>query len=196
MNGGTFLHQPDTSRDAPEGRDAFFDRIARQHAQLLYRVAYSVLRHPEDAEDAVADALTKLLRGEAWRAITNERAFLTRTVWRSALDRFEARPPRSEGEEAALAVDDRRPTPEQLAAGSAERRLLHAWMDRLPAELRTPLLLSAVEELNSREIGKILHLPEGTVRTRLMRARAALRQQYECYRKERRPLTAAHGAQA
>jgi len=48
-------------------------------------------------------------------------------------------------------------------------------IDALPEELRLPLVLSTAEELNSREIGAILRIPEGTVRTRLQRARQILR---------------------
>jgi RNA polymerase sigma-70 factor (ECF subfamily) len=42
--------------------------------------------------------------------------------------------------------------------------------------LRQPLALSTVEELNSREIAKAMEISEGTVRTRLMRARQVLKQ--------------------
>jgi RNA polymerase sigma-70 factor (ECF subfamily) len=49
-------------------------------------------------------------------------------------------------------------------------------IDALPEELRLPLVLSTSDELNSREIGLVLGVPEGTVRTRLQRARQLLRQ--------------------
>ena len=49
-------------------------------------------------------------------------------------------------------------------------------IDALPEELRQPLALSGVEELSSREIAKVMGIPEGTVRTRLARARQILRQ--------------------
>ncbi len=161
-------------------REAFFERVVHQHARLLYRVAHSVLRNPADAEDAVHDALLKLVRSGAWQSITNERAFLARSVWRSALDRLGARPPGDdEDPEAAVLLQDTRPSPERNTMDLEERTVLHALIDRLPAELRDPLLLSAVEELNSREIGDVLHLPEGTVRTRLMRARRQLQEQYD-----------------
>ncbi len=185
MAGST--NQPETSGD----RDSFFTRIVDEHARLLYRVAYSVLRNAEDAEDAVADALLKLLRGDAWRGVTNERAFLSRAVWRVALDRFQARPVLDGGDEDAVA--DGRPSPEDEAVEANQRALLQGWIDRLPAELREPLLLSAVEGLNSREIGELMHLPEGTVRTRSMRARAALREQYETLGQTRGREVAARG---
>jgi RNA polymerase sigma-70 factor, ECF subfamily len=54
--------------------------------------------------------------------------------------------------------------------------IVHRLIDGLPEELRVPLALSALEELNSREIAAMLDVPEGTVRTRLMRARQLLKQ--------------------
>ena len=167
------------SNELQRTRDAFFTRIVHTHARLLYRVAFSVLRNPEDAEDAVADALLKLVRGDAWQHIANERAFLARSVWRTALDRFHTRPSSEHQDLDTFELEDIGPSPEDAAVKHNERALLHTLIDRLPPDLREPLLLSAIQELTSREIAEAMHIPEGTVRTRLMRARATLRQQYQ-----------------
>jgi len=146
-------------------------------------VAHSVLRHAEDAEDAVQDALLKLYRGESWREMREERAFLARVVWRAALDRRNKRlvsfASGFDGESEELHLPDLRPTPERIAEAGDEHALLHELIDELPAELRETLLLSAIEELNSREVGEVMGVPEGTVRTRLMRARSELRAGFE-----------------
>jgi RNA polymerase sigma-70 factor (ECF subfamily) len=155
-------------------RDEVFARIVAEHGRFLYRVAHGVLRHAQDAEDAVQDALLKLYRGEAWREMRDERAFLARVVWRAAIDRLRMRS--ASGEDGAeMRVADARATPEMAAAEVDERLRLHELIDALPEELRETLLLSAMEELSSREVGLAMGVPEGTVRTRLMRARAALR---------------------
>jgi len=96
---------------AERGREAVFARIVEEHAQFLYRVAYSLLRHPQDAEDAVQDALLKLYRGQSWQAMQDERAFLARVVWRAALDRRASRKVSVEEDGAELRVMDARPTP-------------------------------------------------------------------------------------
>jgi protein TonB len=102
-------------------REAAFVRIVGEHARFLYRVAHSLLRHPQDAEDAVQDALLKLYRGESGRALLasgslrDERAFLARVVWRAALDRHAARPVTAEDDTAAQRLADTRPTPESAA---------------------------------------------------------------------------------
>ena len=58
-------------------------------------------------------------------------------------------------------------------------------IDALPEDLRLPLVLSAFDELNSREIASILSIPEGTVRTRLQRARQLLRQKLSAVQETR-----------
>jgi RNA polymerase sigma-70 factor, ECF subfamily len=169
---------PDVSRSEALTRERVFARIVEEHARFLYRVAHSLLRHPQDAEDAVQDALLKLYRGEAWRQMQDERAFLARVVWRAALDRRKARVVGVE-DGAELRVLDARATPERVAAETDERALLHELIEALPVELREPLLLSAIEEMSSREVGLVMGIPEGTVRTRLMRARAELKAAFE-----------------
>ena len=68
------------------------------------------------------------------------------------------------------------PDPERLAIDADWSLAIHALIDRLPEELRQPLALSTIEEMNSREIAAVIGIPEGTVRTRLMRARQLLRE--------------------
>src|SRR5579875_563792 len=163
-------------QDEPEDRQATFTRLVNDHARFLYRVAWSVLRHTEDAEDCVQDALLKLYRGESWRGMVNERAFLSSVVWRLAVDRRSARKPVAEDEDGEQA--DHRPSPEAAVARDDERKLLRELIGELPEELRDTLRLAGLDELNSREIGELMQVPEGTVRTRLMRARAELRERW------------------
>jgi RNA polymerase sigma-70 factor (ECF subfamily) len=66
--------------------------------------------------------------------------------------------------------------PERTLILANQLALIHRMIDALPEDLRVPLALSANDELNSREIAKVLGVPEGTVRTRLQRARQLLRQ--------------------
>ena len=174
------LRQPEqVSEDNESVRERVFARIVGEHARFLYRVAYSVLRHAQDSEDAVQDALLKLYRSESWRTMLDERAFLARVVWRAALDRRARRTEPPEDEDAALRMADERPGPELTVERADECVLLHELIDTLSEMLRQPLLLSAMEEMSSREIGEVMGLPEGTVRTRLMRARGELKAKFE-----------------
>ena len=70
--------------------------------------------------------------------------------------------------------------------GHGERELLRRLIDALPEELRQPLVLCAIEEMTSREVAVAMGIPEGTVRTRVMRARAELKRRFEAMRKNSR----------
>ena len=64
---------------------------------------------------------------------------------------------------------------DELVAGQQLQQLLERLVAGLPEDLRYPLQLSTVQELNSVEIGEMLNIPENSVRTRLMRARKLLK---------------------
>ncbi len=63
--------------------------------------------------------------------------------------------------------------------------VIHRLVDALPEELRQPLALSAIEELSSQRIAELMGIPEGTVRTRLMRARKMLKEKLTALREGR-----------
>jgi RNA polymerase sigma-70 factor (ECF subfamily) len=165
--------------------------MAERNARFMFRVAHGLLRSVQDAEDAVQEALLKLYRSDAWMRMEDERAFLARTVWRVGLDVVARRPKGSEpvetgeGELAATSA-----TPEQSAADGDERALLRKLIEALPEDLRQPLVLSAIEEMTSREVAVAMGIPEGTVRTRVMRAKAELKRRFEAIRLRKTRTTA------
>jgi RNA polymerase sigma-70 factor, ECF subfamily len=160
--------------------DAEFTALVRRHARFVFRVAYAVLLNGHDAEDAAQETFLKLFRNHGWREVENELAFLARVAWRVAVDlRAQRRPSTAIEDVANGAANDLAspgPTPEQAVLADDRQARVHALINALPEELRVPLVLSAFEELNSRQIGEALSIPEGTVRTRLMRARQLLRE--------------------
>ena len=152
--------------------DAEFAALVRRQSRFAYKVAYALLRNIQDAEDVTQESFLKLYRNGSWRNIQDERAFLARTVWRLAVDRFAKR------DQAIVDRPDIRSnsaTPEELVLDTDWNAKIHRLMDALPEDLRRPLALSAVEELNSSQIARILGIPEGTVRSRLLRARQILK---------------------
>jgi RNA polymerase sigma-70 factor, ECF subfamily len=158
--------------------DPGFTALVERQSRFVFRVVYAVLLNSSDAEDAVQETFLKLYRNHGWRQAENERAFLARVAWRTAVD-LRRRLSRSTESDASLALDQMpslQPSPEQALTSANENAAVHALIDSLAEELRMPLVLSAMEELNSRQIGEILGIPEGTVRTRLQRARQILRE--------------------
>jgi len=171
------------------GPDAEFTALVQRQSRFVFQVAYAVLLNSHDAEDAVQETFLKLYRNRGWQHVDNERAFLARVAWRVAVDlrpRSLRAPKFSTDSETITTFIDESPSslpnPEQSLASANEHALVHAMIDALPEELRVPLVLSAFDELNSREIANILKIPEGTVRTRLQRARQMLRQKLQSRR--------------
>ena len=161
--------------------EAAFTALVQRQSRFIFRVTYAVLLNAHDAEDAVQETFLKLYRNGAWKQAENEQAFLARVAWRVALDRRRSvKPAESASELDAVAEPlTNEPGPEKAVMDANQHAVVHAMIDALPEELRFPLVLSATEELNSREIGAILGIPEGTVRTRLQRARQLLRKRLE-----------------
>jgi RNA polymerase sigma-70 factor (ECF subfamily) len=149
--------------------EAEFTTLVQHQSRFVFRVAYAVLLNAHDAEDVVQETFLKLYRNRGWQGV----------AWRIAVDR---RPRSSQPTWPALeddGTDDRPspdPSPEQALLFSNQQAMVHSMIDALPEALRLPLVLSAFEELNSREIGGILGIPQGTVRTRLQHARQLLHQ--------------------
>jgi RNA polymerase sigma-70 factor (ECF subfamily) len=165
-------------------RDRRFAEMAERNARLMFRVAHSLLRSVQDAEDAVQEALLKLYRGNAWLRMEDERAFLARTVWRAGLDVAARRSKRTEPleDDAGREFAATGGTAEQSLVEHGERAALRRLIEALPEDLRQPLVLSAIEEMTSREVAIALGIPEGTVRTRVMRARTELKRRFEAMR--------------
>jgi RNA polymerase sigma-70 factor, ECF subfamily len=162
-------------------RDAAFAALVDRHARFLYRVAYGLLRHAEDAEDAVQETLLKLYRNDAWQAMDDEKAFLARAVWRTGLDRLStagAKAMKNSADVTEMEIASGAESPEESALGASARAVMRALICGLPEVLRQPLVLSAVEGMRSHEVAVVLGIHEGTVRTRVMRAKAELRRRF------------------
>ncbi len=72
---------------AQPGQD-LVESAVRDHARLVYRIAYSVLRNPAEAEDAVQDVFLRVLRyGNKAARIDDRKAWLARIAWRVAVER-------------------------------------------------------------------------------------------------------------
>lgn len=153
--------------------------LVREHSALVFRVAYSVLRNPEDAEDAAQETFLRALRyRKRLREVEDARRWLARVAWRVALDRRRRRPETSL-EDAAQAVRSLRDSgapSDQIAAGRQMMALLEGLIGALPADLREAITLSAVEEMPAAEVAEVLDIPEATVRTRVFRARQILKE--------------------
>ena len=153
-----------------------FGEFVHRNTQFAYRVAYARVRNRADAEDAVQEAFLKLHRAGGWQSALNERAYLARTVWRSAADLAGRSARHPAGEQSAPEPVDAAPDAEQQLLHTSAEAQVHQLIDALPEKLRRPLALVSLQEMSSAEVAAVLKIPEGTVRRRVMQARALLKQ--------------------
>ena len=164
---------------------AAFETLMRRYNTRLFRAARAILKDDEDAEDAVQDAYIDAYRhiGE-YRGGARLGTWLVRIVINQALMRLRKQKRHGVvvpfGEEHASAhtdIEDRRAELPSTTALRAEiRKLLERRLDELPVAFRTVFMLRDVEEMSVEETAEALGIPPATVRTRLFRARALLRE--------------------
>lgn len=149
--------------------------LVDQYATILYRVAFSVLRNPTDAEDAVQEAFLRVLRHrDTLGEIRDHRVWLIRIVWNVVLDRkrrAKSRPETEDVAELARVLPANGLSAEERVSAAQHHAQVLACVERLPAKEREVLMLSAFDELTSVEIAEVLGVTESSVRSRLFRAR-------------------------
>ena len=157
-----------------------FEARLLDSSTLAFRVAYSVLRHRQDAEDVAQDAFTKA--HQAFHRLRDRerfRAWLVRMTWRLALDRRRA-DRRREAREIGHAAPEARPSAADEV--EARERAAHVWraIDGLPDTLRVVVVLASIEGHDLGEVARLLDLPEGTVKSRLFLARKRMKEELQC----------------
>lgn len=169
--------------------DTLFADLVRPHLKPLYRLAYRLTGNVHDAEDLFQDLLLKVYaRLDELHRVEKRRAWLARVLYTLFIDgqRRAARSPlhlvvdNADGEETPL--QERPPDalhgnePEAAALRDAEQQRLLRALERLSEEQRTILMLADVEGFTLSEMETILDSPRGTLKSRLHRARARLRE--------------------
>jgi RNA polymerase sigma-70 factor (ECF subfamily) len=172
---------------------AAFEALMRRHNARLFRVARAILRNDGEAEDALQDAYLDAYRhiGD-FRGAAQLATWLTRIVINQALMRLRRRKRdrvvvpfgerRAPGRDSAPApieagvADETIESPPGAVLRGEIRRLLERRIDDLPVAFRTVFVMRDVEDMSVQETADCLAIPAATVRTRLFRARALLRE--------------------
>jgi RNA polymerase sigma-70 factor, ECF subfamily len=176
---------------ARDGRGSAFREIIQRHNQRLFRLARSVVRSDDEAEDIVQDAYCRAFaaldtfRGDAslatWlsrialnEALTRQRQRQRRpTVALAAIEEMQNKPG---AEVIAFPLMTKQPDPEREVAQREVRRLLEKAIDDLPEGFRTVFTMRVVEGMSIEETASLLDLRPETVKTRLHRARRMLQE--------------------
>ncbi len=166
------------------GETEAFEALVRAHEKNVYNLALRMTGDPQDAEDMAQEAFLKAYRSLGdFRGESRFSVWLYRVVSNVCLDFLRRRSRRpsvslteedDEGEELQRDVPDERFSPEALLERKLTREAVRAGLRELPEEQRQILLLREIEGLSYEEIGEILDLEPGTVKSRIFRARKRL----------------------
>ena len=164
------------SRARGGDRDAFGE-LVEQYRDNVYRLAYRMCGNAYDADEAAQEAFVA-----AWRALPNFRGdakfstWLYRLTTNAAIDvmrREKHHQTVGDGEMVDLADDA--DSPQETVERTEQQEAVQKALDTLSEEYREVLLLRYMEELDYAEIAEVLQLPSGTVKSRINRAKAALK---------------------
>jgi RNA polymerase sigma-70 factor, ECF subfamily len=153
----------------------------REHSRLVYRIAYSVSRNHQDAEDATQETFMRVLRyRRKLEGIDDPKTWIARIAWRVAVEQAKKQPAAClGGRQAANATTEllraNGKTAEELASTREMATIVESLIAALPESLRDAIRLSTVDELLPGEIAQMLETSEASVRSRLFRARQILK---------------------
>ena len=164
--------------DALPSDPSAFATLYDRHANVVYGLALAVLRDAGEAEDLTQEVFVRVFRSlsqytpgtfEGWLHRITTNLFLDQ-VRRKARIRFEGLP-----EDAADRLASREVWPQQLLDDRTYDADIQAALDALPPDFRVAVVLCDIEGLTYEEISELLGIKLGTVRSRIHRGRAALR---------------------
>ena len=161
--------------------EELLEGMVREHALMVYRIAYAVLRRHHDAEDATQETFMRVLRyNSTLAAVENSKTWLARIAWRVAVGRSKRHArmqeiPLEDPEKPLEVAASNTPADETVNAAQISARL-EKLIAALPSKLREPLMLSTLEEMSPREVAVTLGINEAAVRSRVFRARQILKE--------------------
>lgn len=176
--------EPQLIQRAQRGDVTAFNELVLTYQDRLYTLAYRIMGEPESAADATQDALITAFRRLSTYRGGSFKSWLMRITTNTCYDelrRRQRRPadsledlPGADFDDGPI-IPDQSPTPEQAAQDHELQRAIQDCISALAENQRVLIVLSDVEELSYQEIADITGVNLGTVKSRLSRARVAVR---------------------
>ncbi len=177
-------------RRVQRGDASAYNDLILKYEKLVYNFAFRLTQNHEDANDVAQDAFIRAynainsFRGDAafstwiFRITTN--IFLDERKRRKAhpqqsLDEYSSQEEQREG----MQVEDTAPQPDEVVIGKDRQRILARAIQSLPDYQRSMVVLYHLQQKSYEEIAEIMNLPLGTVKSRLNRARLALKEKLQ-----------------
>ncbi|HTR96447.1 MAG TPA: sigma-70 family RNA polymerase sigma factor [Candidatus Acidoferrales bacterium] len=180
---------------AQGGETRAFDELVRRYQDKVFRLCFKILRHEEDAAEALQDAFLSAYRGlKNFKAESTFSTWLYRIATNAALMKYRRRrdghisyeQSQSSNEDAEpLAIPDWSTQPLDELLDAETREILGHEVERLPANEREVFVLRDIMEQSNDEVAKELGLTVAAVKSRLHRARVHLRDRVNRYFREK-----------
>jgi len=180
---------------AQGGDNRAFDELVKRYENKVYRLAFKILRHEDDAGEALQDAFLSAYRGlKNFKADSTLSTWLYRVATNAALMKYRKRrdghvsleQSQSHDEDAeGIQIADWSALPDdELLTGELDE-ILSEGLDRLPDELREVFVMRDIEGLSNSDVAERLRLTVPAVKSRLHRARLQLRDRLNRYFQDR-----------
>jgi RNA polymerase sigma-70 factor, ECF subfamily len=164
-----------------------FEQVALPHLDAVYTAALRLSHNQDDAKDLLQETILRAYRFfDQFTKGTNCRAWLLTILYnsfRNGYRRAMREQPATSNEDfeqrleaQSLLADAAHTDPEQMLSGRMLGHQLETALEALPPEFREALLMVDVQELNYREAAEVLDIPVGTVKSRVSRGRALMRE--------------------
>jgi RNA polymerase sigma-70 factor, ECF subfamily len=185
----------DKSGTGADRRKRFEDE-ALPHLDALYTMALRLVRNSNDAGDLLQETVLRAYRFfHQFESGTNCRAWMLTILFnnfRNGYRKSSREQPAASADEfdrkveaESLRTDPAGSNPEAVVSGQRMEGEVEAALAGLPSEFREAILLVDVEELSYQEVSEVLKIPIGTVKSRVSRGRAMLRDELAAFAKER-----------
>lgn len=168
-------------RDAARGDQDAFEKLVLEHQKRVYNLALKLTGNPDDAMDASQEALLKAYQNlRSFRGDSRFSVWLYRLTYNACMDilkksrRDRLSPLPTDEEGAELEIADDAPQPDEVVQRREELSLVREAVLELDEDKRTIILMREYHGMSYADISRALGVEEGTVKSRLARARAAL----------------------
>ena len=162
-----------------------FEELIKDYKKMAYNIALRVLRNKEDAEDISQEALVKVFKNiDSFNMQSTFKVWLYRIVMNTCLDYKRKKkivtysidkPLESDESEIFQDIPDNSNNPDIIIQNKLESQMLSECIEMLDDDFRTVIVLRDLQNLSYKDIASILSCNEGTVKSRINRARKKLR---------------------
>jgi len=180
---------------AQGGDTRAFDELVVRYQDRVYRLCFKILRNEDDAAEALQDAFTSAFRGlRNFKAESTFSTWLYRVATNASLMKYRKRrddhvsleqSQSPQGDAEPLAIPDWSQQPLEELLDTETREVMEEGLRRLPEDLRTVFILRDEEGHSNAEVAEMLDVSVAAVKSRLHRARLALRDRLDRYFRDR-----------